>query len=200
MNEEKKLSKIKKIASATHKVLQIILWILVIASGLLILAEVVVYTLSDQYFIVKDLYNGFMNIKVEGWFTYDLVGEVGQEISFKSLALMTIPGVLLSVLFYIINIQQIKKILRSIMDDKAFDIKNAKCLSIMGINFLSASILFQLAGNIFGAELFKLIGIDAGSISFLPDFSLLFTGVLLLILSSVFKYGNYLQEEYDETV
>ncbi len=200
MIEEKKLNRNKKIAFATHKVLQVVLGILFAFMLILIVAETSVFMLSDQHFILKDFYNGVMNFKIEGWFSYDLVGELGQAISFKPLILMTIPGVMISVIFYIINIQQIKKILKSIIDDRAFDIKNAKCLSVMGINFLVASILFQLAGNIFGAEVLKLINIDAGPISFLPDFSLVFTGVLLLILSNVFKHGHYLQEEYDETV
>lgn len=200
MNEIRNFDKMKNIAKILRKVLKVITWILVTIGFVLVAAEVIIMLVNDKYFMVTDLYKGNMAFSIDGWFNYEVIGEAGTSISFKPVILTILPTILLAIVFYLINIKQIQKILKTISEDKPFDIKNAKSLSIMGINFIVASVVFQIAGGLVAEKAIAMLNVDLGSIGMLPDGSMLFTGLLLMILSSVFKYGHYLQEEYNDTV
>jgi len=194
------LKKIKKTAIILKKVLNVSMWILVSTGVLLLISEFIVSMMKETHFVLNEFYLGDITIAIKGWFDYQLVGDIGNTISLKPLILIILPVFIISIVFYIINIKHIQVILKSIIDDKPFDEGNARSLFIMSISFIVASVLFQVTGSIVAAKAFSLLGISTGNISLLPDFSMLFTGLFLMILSGVFKYGHYLQEEYNDTV
>lgn len=200
MNEIRDFKKMKRAVLVLKKVLHVAAWILIVIVASMGIGEAVVLMLSDKYFILTDFYNGQMTFAVERWFDFELIGEMGNSISLKPVVLLVLPAITLASLFYLINIKQIQNILKSIVEDRPFDEQNARSLFIMSINFFVASIAFQVAGNLVAAKVISLVNINLGNIRLLPDFSMVLTGLLLMILSGVFKYGHYLQEEYNETV
>jgi hypothetical protein len=49
-------------------------------------------------------------------------------------------------------------------------------------------------------NIISLLKIERFNFNLSPDLFMLFTGILILILAGVFKYGAYLQNEYDTTL
>ena len=192
--------RVKTIARILNVVFKFLFWALIFGGSLLLIAEVVVAFLPSKFFILNDLYQGDMLFRIEGLFEYDLAKEIGSQLVVKPIILVVIPAILANCLFYLINIKQIQSILGTIKDDRPFDERNAKSLFTMSVVFITGSILLEVIGNRVFDVILETVGI--GGISGSPSINLtmLFTGVLLLVLSGVFKYGNYLQEEYDETV
>jgi hypothetical protein len=56
-----------------------------------------------------------------------------------------------------------------------------------------------LEGRIVSA-IIRVLQISSINFSYSMDCTLLFTGIIILILAGVFQYGNYLQEEVDSTL
>jgi phosphate/sulfate permease len=191
---------IKKIARILNIVFKFLFWTLVFAGSLLFIAEVVVIFIPEKHFIFNNLYQGNMLFKIEGLFEYDLAKEIGNSLVIKPIILVIIPAILVNILFYLINIKLIQSVLKTIKDDRPFDEKNAKSLFKMSMVFIAASIILEALGRKVFVVILETIGIEGISASLSINLTMLFTGVLLLVLSGVFRYGNYLQEEYDETV
>lgn len=198
--EIRNFEKMKKTAVILKSILNVTMWILLVAGALLLLSEFIILLLEEKHFILNEFYLGDMIFAVEGWFDFHLIGAVGNTILLKPIILIILPTFIITIVFYIINIKHIKLILKSIIDDNPFGKGNERSLFIMSISFIIASVLLQITGNIAASKVFSLLGINSGSISLLPDFLMLFTGLFLMILSGVFKYGRYLQEEYNDTV
>jgi hypothetical protein len=198
--ERNNLEKMNQGARVIAKVLQFVFWLFIVVGGFLIIGGIVVHFMPDHYFVISDFYKGDLVFEIEGLFKYEFTNELGREVMLKPIILLVIPGLLLSILFYLINLRQLKLILKTVIANRPFDEKNSKSLFIMSMTFIAASFIFEITGTIIFSKIFETIGIVGKGYTFTPDFTMLFTGVLLFILSGVFKYGNYLQEEYDETV
>jgi hypothetical protein len=198
--EKNSLEKMNQGAHVVAKVLQVVFWLFIVIGGLLIIGGIVVHFTPDHYFVISDFYKGDLVFEIEGLFRYEFTNELGREVMLKPIILLVIPMILLNILFYLINFKLLRSILKTVIENRPFDEKNSKSLFIMSITFIAASFIFQIAGNIIFSKIFATIGIVGKGFTFTPDFTMLFTGILLAILSGVFKYGNYLQEEFDETV
>ena len=104
----------------------------------------------------------------------------------------------------IVIIKIIRDLLITVECGKPFNEKNPKRLLIIGITVIVGSI-FESFGYLL---IYKLVMpmIDAlrlENVNFtinLLDGSTLLLGVIIILISEIFKYGCYLQNEYDETV
>lgn len=101
-------------------------------------------------------------------------------------------------LFYgILNslfLKHINQILRNVMNHKPFIYKNGMSIRKMGWFLVAQSIIgyiYSFIGDLF------FLKVPVSFDIFYSEAPLLLFGVCLLILSGVFHYGCYLQEEYD---
>ena len=97
-----------------------------------------------------------------------------------------------------------------------FDTNNSRYIEYVGYSIIVLSLWYgvqELAGSYVRVNFFESnpeileslssTAIEAGSFlsyTFSIDIVMLFIGVLVWIIGRVFKYGTYLQEEYDQTV
>lgn len=96
--------------------------------------------------------------------------------------------------------RQIRDILKTINHGTPFEEKNAKRLVNVGAVLIGGSILFKTITGLVITSIIDTFGIK--NISYVGgiDMYLLLTGLLMLILAGVFRYGSYLQNEYDTTL
>jgi hypothetical protein len=95
---------------------------------------------------------------------------------------------------------QLVKILRNVEKDQPFAAENAGRLFNIGILMLIASFVVRLAEFIVFGMLIDTLKINNIDLNFQLDATMVIVGMLILLLGGVFKYGSYLQQEYDETV
>jgi len=131
------------------------------------------------------------------------------EITKEMLKEATIAPVMTSLLIFVffasillaVVCRQLVKVLKNVQNGEPFAKENAKSISIMGVAMIISSVVLSNASSYFMSTMihsFKLENIVANTSS--PDTNLLLTGLLLLILGEIFKYGAYLQNEYDSTL
>ena len=127
--------------------------------------------------------------------------EVGQ---IRTLILAIATSMVPMMISIIVIIKIIRDLLITVESGNPFDQKNPKRLLIIGISVIVGSI-FESFGYLL---IYKLVMpmIDAlklENVNFtmnLIDGSTLLLGVIIILISEIFKYGCYLQNEYDETV
>jgi len=70
----------------------------------------------------------------------------------------------------------------------------------MAVALMSGAFIVKLFEYRLTSTVIQTLQIVKIKVYYLPDWTLLLVGILILILAAVFKYGSYLQEEVDSTL
>ncbi|OFD75877.1 DUF2975 domain-containing protein [Bacillus mycoides] len=109
-----------------------------------------------------------------------------------------IVEVILIVLLFITL--QIKRILQFTRNKQPFSKSCIKHIQYLAYGVIIYSLIIGLLGNIWDFLLVRTLQLSETVISLKFNFEMMIMGFLLLFLSHIFKYGAYLQEEYDSTL
>jgi len=95
---------------------------------------------------------------------------------------------------------QIFAFLRAADNNRPFEAENANRLMWMGILLIINVFAFHIGEYILLLKTIDIAGITNIAANFSFDMGGVIAGVLLTLLAGIFKYGNYLQNEYDATI
>ncbi|SDE18936.1 Protein of unknown function [Bacillus wiedmannii] len=105
---------------------------------------------------------------------------------------------ILAVLLFII--MQLKRIVHFARNKQPFSKSCIKHIRYLAYGVIIYSLTSGLLGNIWELLLVRTLQLSKTVISLNFNFGMMIVGFLILFLSHIFKYGAYLQEEYDSTL
>ncbi|QWH15309.1 DUF2975 domain-containing protein (plasmid) [Bacillus mycoides] len=105
--------------------------------------------------------------------------------------------ILLVLLFITI---QLKRIVQLVRNKQPFSKSCIKHIQYLAYGVILYSFIYGLLGNIWGLLLVRTLQLSNTVISLNFDFGMMIMGFLILFLAHIFKYGAYLQDEYDSTL
>ncbi|MEB6239916.1 DUF2975 domain-containing protein [Staphylococcus xylosus] len=121
--------------------------------------------------------------------------------------------IVILIILYIVIIAQVRKWLKNVSNGQIFTYKNANTITFIAYYFLVLGVfesVINLASNFviysfldYNSKLYALVDKNIESVGdFIYDFNftLIFAGIIIWIISYVFKYGAFLQDEFDHTV
>lgn len=121
--------------------------------------------------------------------------------------------IVILIILYIVIIAQVRKWLKNVSNGQIFTYKNANTITFIAYCFLVLGVfesVINLASNFviysfldYNSKLYALVDKNIESVGdFIYDFNftLIFAGIIIWIISYVFKYGAFLQDEFDHTV
>lgn len=204
----------KRFASLAGK-LNIGVIVFMVVTGLSILVSIILPLIS----VVKPDF--FLDDKgmVSGMFE---IGELRIKLSNAPISITSIQNFLfltglfsaLSMALVLYMEKQIFNVLNCVKKEKPFDALCIKSIKVLGFCILGCSVLLEFTKSLslyLLYSMFELDGVqiisplfsgnfDGYSLSFPFNFSLLGAGIIVILLSYVFEYGAYLQNEYDATL
>lgn len=197
----------------------------VIATIALVLTTLIMLPIFIAIIAILIIPSSFINMqldKADKSFWVDSLGITAQNITNYDLNSITFskPSVILILLLmalltalYIVIIDQIRKWLKNVSRGYIFTYKNAKIIILISYCFVLLGLfesIIKLAGNFamyhflgHNSKLYALIDKDIETFSdffFNFNFTLIFAGIIIWVIGNVFKYGAFLQDEYDYTV
>lgn len=95
---------------------------------------------------------------------------------------------------------QIFAFLRAADNGRPFEAENANRLMWMGVLLIINVFAHHIGEYILLLTTIDIVGISNVAADFSLDIGGVVAGVLLTLLAGIFKYGNYLQDEYDATL
>ncbi|UQW80929.1 DUF2975 domain-containing protein [Staphylococcus edaphicus] len=117
------------------------------------------------------------------------------------------------VTIYMIGIYYVRKWLKNINQQEIFTLKNANLIEKIAYCFFAIGIYEAILGLARyyvsytfvngNSKLLSLMDNDVESVAdfiFSVNFAFVFAGIIIWIIGRVFKYGMFLQEEYDSTI
>ncbi len=104
-------------------------------------------------------------------------------------------GAILAVIF-----KQLELILSTVKDDKPFASENSRRLTVIGITLMIGAFIIRAGEYMVASSIINTLKLNDMSANFSADANMIVIGFVILILAGVFKYGCYLQGEYDSTI
>jgi len=95
---------------------------------------------------------------------------------------------------------EIKRILKSVIQDNPFKKGNSRNLTVIALVLIIGSSILPFMEARVVSEIIRVLQIANINFSYSVDSTMMFSGIIVLILAGVFQYGNYLQEEVDSTL
>lgn len=192
--------KVKKMSRYLKIVTQIFYWVCFVGAVVFAASVVVVSIMQEKYFIIAPKASDNIGFSIDGLINYRINPQTAIELTLKPIYqaisfMATIISIGLSIIF-----RQIVKILKTIELDRPFSEENSRRLTIIGFVLIIGSFVFKIAEGIVANAIIHTLSIPNVQVNYSADGFMMLTGFLMLILAGVFKYGNYLQQEYDTTL
>jgi ABC-type methionine transport system permease subunit len=197
---------IKKRARTIHKVIKVIFFIGVIIFFVALVAGVFLFLASPERFsAVKGSLNWHIsyNLTNGSSFFIDIPFKIMQPLdssmfSAKYAVLASLISLLIKESLILYGINQVANILKSTVNDiTPFIMNNVKSLRKLAYSIIiysvAADILSSILFSVFVTRIFLL---DLSNI----HLSGVLTGGLILVIADIFKYGVFLQKEFDTTL
>jgi hypothetical protein len=175
-------------------------WAAIVAAIGSFIAAIVIKLVSDSHIVIKEGNVEHLGFSLDGLIKYSLNDTALQGINMKNIYIaIALMSAFIS--FLIIPVlKQIVLILKSVEENKPFAKENAKRISIIGIMFILSSFIIPAFKVFVAMTMINTLKIQNITTNYSIDIISILTGLILFILSGIFMYGSYLQNEYDETV
>lgn len=145
----------------------------------------------------------------KGYFTFQLNGPIGIQYdsnsipkgtSFRSIFTAIIGASFIMTLVYFNILKHTRCILAETLNKNPFSAKNARHLTLIASTFLGASFAFPVFTSLVSERIIEALALSNHRLNYAPDTNLLLASLFIFLLSGIFRYGTFLQKEYDETI
>jgi FlaA1/EpsC-like NDP-sugar epimerase len=198
MNVEK--TRLKRFAGITRIIIDVFFWITAVLGTVSLLFFIATFFVSEDIFTVSEIQEGWSISITGGVIRYDIDPSLYSNINFRPFLQAILPTAVVTSLMFLIIAYNLRLILKTVADDHPFEKSNSKRLLIIGIVFIAGSIISGITEGITAQAVIDTLKIKNASAVFTINVAMLLTGFLILILAGIFRYGSYLQSEYDTTV
>ena len=194
----------KKLAKVLDRIFKIIFWFAIILIPIILIIVVGCYTLMSDFVIPESM-------QLETTFDYHgLTFVINSGIAdYLYITYTTGIAILVGEVILAYNIAQIRGILEGVLEDRPFSMAVVKYIKNLAFGIMIGSVILTSVQAItdylvlnqlefFG--IFNQMEIEFNYFWAIIEDSLVFEGLLILLLAYVFQYGLRLQEEYDATL
>jgi len=199
----KKLSEVSKRLDA---ILKVCFWVIVVSCAIV----TVVFSAFALIPALTEQITGTWSVTL-GNVELVLAETMNENISFlRAEAITNVLVVAISAAFFCYGIKILRKILGCMSECRPFDGTVSCNMKKLGNLIVLASVVLNVAGCVGAALIYKACNLTELLLSdtivavntdfYLVDAKTLFLGVLVILLSYVFKYGEELQQQADETL
>lgn len=190
-----KFAKILKKATTVFYALSIIMLFIVVIIGILCV------TLPEAYFSTHYFKSSNFAFEISGILRYRISESfLSSDTSFRNIFL-TIAGAGSIYAISLIGIfKLLKNLLISVVNGVPFHHDNPKAIMNISYIIIAGAFIFPALNSMVSMSMLNTFQLNDFDVYYSIDLFLLMTGALLFILSGIFEYGCYLQNEYDDTI
>lgn len=195
-----KKTKLKKLAGIIKIIFDVFFWAAVVLGAVSFIIFIVILFVPEDIFIASRIQEGWSISTIGGVIKYNIDPDLYSDINFRPFLQAILPTVTVISLILLIIAHNLRLILKTIVNDHPFEKNNSKRLLIIGIVLMAGSVILKIAEGITAMAIINSLEIKNVDITLTVDGAMLLTGFLVLILAGIFRYGSYLQDEYDATL
>jgi len=192
--------KMKMLAKILKNVSNILFLIVAVIGGIFLLASLIVLFIPGKDMSISPNISSSLATSIGGTMVVKANLETLGEIMIKPFLQAMFLWIVFLALMISVILYELKRILQNMAEDRVFEKNNSKNLTVMAIALMAGAFIVKLFEYRLTSTVIHTLQIDKIKVYYLPDWTLLLMGILILILAAVFKYGSYLQDEVDSTL
>lgn len=183
-------------------------WIITVFYAVSIIALVVIgvlailcVTLPNKYFNIDGLGSGNFIFKLNNMISYDIrTTALPDGVNLRKIYISIVGGTFLYALVLMQTFKHLKEILKTVVSGMPFSKENPMHFMNIAAAIIGGSFLFPSVNELVCKRMIETFQLKGFSTNYSVDLVLFITGMLLVVLAGIFRYGCYLQNEYDETL
>jgi formylmethanofuran dehydrogenase subunit D len=192
--------KYKRLARIFRVIMKIMFGVSIVGACLAAASGMILMFIPSAVFPIDIVNNGTISLTLEGIVRYKLEpGDISpaklKPILNSILFAVAVSSATISPVF-----KQLASILKTVEEDRPFATENAKRLMVIGFTFIIGSFVIRAAEFFVIKVLIDTFRLQNLSLNYSADNNMMIMAFLMFILAGVFRYGSYLQQEFDSTV
>lgn len=201
---EKEISRdFSKFAPGMKRLMDMLFWVDIVFFAAALIGAVTVFALPEKYFHISaaNLEKMKMSLSMGNSLYYKVRASGFEIINIKSIIEMFLIMGASSAIILALVFKQLSEILKRTIKSSPFDYSNSKRIALIGKIIIGGAFLIEAAKAGLAYVIIITFKLNDFNVNYsIVNFGMLLFGILILILAQVFKYGSYLQQEYDSTV
>ncbi len=189
--------KMKMLAKILNVICNILFWVAAVGFCLFLLGNLTLLFVPANSIVLNASTSGSLSATLGGTMFFKFNPQVSGDLMIKPFLQAFFAWIAVAALMMSVILFELKRILKSVVQDNPFEKGNSKNLTIIAIALIAGSLVMPLLEGRIVSAIIRVLQISNINFSYSIDCTLLFTGIIILILAGVFQYGNYLQEEVD---
>ena len=192
------LVKYRKLSKGIYVIVIISFWILI---GLAILATLL--TIVTRVF--PDIINlsdsdGSFRISPDNIIQFEISTSDISNTDIAEIYSYLFAGSALLLILILLVLGQLRIILKNVVNKNPFAEKNAKSIKNIGYVIMASSLVMPVTKAFLINKIIHAFNLSNVNVVYTVNIEVLIIGILLLLVSAIFNYGAYLQQEYDTTL
>ena len=192
--------KLKLLARVLEIICSILFWVTAVGFCIFLLGNIALAFIPAKSVVIDANTSGSLSTTLGGTMFFKFEPQVSGEIIIKPFLQAFFSWIAVAALMVSVILFEVKRVLKSVIQNNPFKIGNSKNLTVIAAVLIIGSFIVPFLEGRVVSEIIRALQISNINFSYSLDGTLLFTGIIILILAGVFQYGNYLQEEVDSTL
>lgn len=195
------VSRFSKRAAWALKLVNTCYWLSLVLIVLVFVLAVAVLFLPENVFNLSNMHAEGLSVEIVSGLVLNLGdANLAGSINFRPLVIPFIGSIFIGLMCFVKIFWELKNILKQVVQCQPFALENGNRMTAIASVLIGLSFLGPAINELLLFRTIELFQLNNFSANFKIDFFLLITGLLVLLLAEVFKYGAFLQTEYDETL
>ncbi len=199
MNESNYV-KYKNLSRYLYKGINLLFWLSIFLASIFFIASIVLLIIPIKSNFLLRLLNNSISLTPDNIIRFNLENISVNLVNLKEVFISYFIFFAIVSSFLIFITKQLKIIFNNVINNEPFNENNSKSILLIGYSVILGSIVFPLAKAVVIDKIINGFNFLNVSVVYSINLEGIFIGLLLVIVSSVFHFGSYLQNEHDSTI
>ncbi len=190
----------RRLSNNIARIVSACYWIALVLSVLVLLFSIGIGFLPDDYPLFSLQSGEPFRLSPDNIIHYEIEVENIEGVNLRSIYTTFSIWIFTILVLGTIIMKHLKSILKNVVGSKPFDEHNAKSILMVGYTVIASAVLVPFSKAYVSNKVIEVLELHQVHAVYTINAEALFLGIVIIILSAIFHYGAYLQQEYDATL
>ncbi|NCD05815.1 MAG: DUF2975 domain-containing protein [Spirochaetia bacterium] len=199
MNESNYV-KYKNLSRYLYKIINLLFWLSIFLAAIFFVVSIILLIIPIKSNLLLSPSNNSISLSPDNIIRFNLENISVNLMSLKEVFIYSFFSFSIVSIFLAFITKQLKYIFFNVINNEPFNENNSKSILFIGYSVIIGAIVFPISKAIVIDKIINGFNFSNVNVVYSINIEGIFIGILLIILSSIFHFGSYLQNEHDSTI
>ncbi len=199
MNESNYV-KYKNLSRYLYKIINLLFWLSIFLAAIFFVVSIILLIIPIKSSLLLSPSNNSISLSPDNIIRFNLENISVNLMSLKEVFIYSFFSFSIVSIFLAFITKQLKYIFFNVINNEPFNENNSKSILFIGYSVIIGAIVFPISKAIVIDKIINGFNFSNVNVVYSINIEGIFIGILLIILSSIFHFGSYLQNEHDSTI